>query len=150
MPNRHLRLTPPARRASAKLAALFGLVVLGGCHHYESRALGPGGMRVSSVPEGAAVDVRFASPRTFRGSSGLDRVVRVRGSVDRTSGDTLFVRVGEAAPLGSGLRAVDPAVRVPVVVTRDTAVRVRELSRSRTILTAAGALLAALVLVAAS
>lgn len=145
----------PRRRASLAIRArlvpgvLLG-AALGGCFHYESRALGRGGVRVTSVREGTAVDVRFAEPRTFPGRRGLDRVVRVRGTVDRTSGDTMVVRVEGAAPLGGGVREVDPAISVPIVIGRDTAVRVRTLSRTRTLLIALGGLLAAVAFVAAS
>jgi len=145
-----LRARRAARAARASLGALAIGAAVAGCYRFEPRALGPGGRRVTSVREGAAVDVRFASPRAFRGSPDLARVVRVRGRVDRVSGDTLVVRVESAAPLGSGLREVEPAVRVPVVVSRDTAVSVRELSRTRTALVGLGALVAAIALIAAS
>ena len=145
----------PSRRASVAIRARLvpGALLcaaLGGCYHYESRALGPGGVRVTSLREGTAVDVRFAAARTFPGRRGLDRVVRVRGTVERTGGDTMVVRVDGAAPLGSGVREVDPAVSVPIVIGRDPAVRVRTLSPTRTLLAALGGLLAALAIVAAS
>ena len=124
-------------------------VLLGGCQAWHRVPLGAGGRPVAAVQPGTRVDLRFASPRRLAVSGVPDRVIRVRGSVERARGDTLWVRVEEAAALGGDLRGVERAPVAPVHVNRDVAVQLRERSGRMTALLLAGAAaIVAIVLIA--
>ena len=136
-------------RPIARALLLPLALLLGGCQAWHRVPLGAGGRPVAAVRPGTGVDLRFAAPRRLSASGLPDRVVRVRGSVDRVRGDTLWVRVEEAAALGGDLRSVDRAPVAPVLVNRDVAVQLRERSGRLTALLLAGAAaIVAIVLVA--
>jgi hypothetical protein len=136
-------------RSLAGMVALSVPLLLGGCRSWHRVPLGPGGRVVADVPPGTGVDLRFAAPRRLAGPGLPDRIVRLRGTVERAKGDTLWVRIDEAAPLGGELRGVDRAPVAPVIVNRDVAVQLRERSGRLTLLVLAGvAALVAIVLIA--
>lgn len=125
-------------RRTIRLLALLLVGVVPACQAWHRVPLGPGGRPVAGVRAGTGVDLRFAAPRTFAAQGLPPRVARLRGIVDRARGDTLWVRVDEAAALGGELRAVEGAPIAPVVVNRDVAVQLRERSGRRLALVLAG------------
>ena len=131
-----------------RLGLAASLLPLAGCQAWHHVALGTGGRPVAQVREGTPVELAFAAPRRVAAPGLPDRVIRLRGQVQRARADTLFVRVDEAAVLGGELRGVARAPVAPVVVDRNVAVRLRERSRSRTLLAVVG--VAALVAVVMS
>lgn len=134
-------------RAAIRLAACCAVVVLSGCSRWHNVALGPGGRAVAEVQPGTPVELTFAAPRRVQG---LPRpVARLTGTVERSSRDTLHVRVRQAATLGAELRSVERQAVAPVIVDRDVAVRLHERSGRRTALLLAGvAAVVAIVLLA--
>lgn len=132
-----------------RLATLALLALLAGCQAWHRVPLGAGGRPVAQVREGTPVDLRFAAPRRLAARGLPDRVARVRGTVDRARGDTLWVRVEEAAALGGELRPVSGAPVASVIMNRDVAVQLRERSGRLTLLVLAGvAAVVAIVLLA--
>ena len=136
-------------RRRLRLLPILLLGPLGACQAWHRVPLGPGGRSVEEVRAGTGVDLRFAAPRRITGRGRPERVVRILGTVDRARGDTLWVRIAEAATLGGELRPVDGAPIAPVVMDRDVAVQLRERSGMRMALVLAGVLgLVAIVLLA--
>ena len=134
-------------RATIRLAACCALVVLAGCSRWHNVALGPGGRPLAAVQPGTPVELSFAAPRRV---PGLPRpVARLAGTVERSSRDTLHVRVRQAAALGAELRPVERPTVAPVILDRNVAVRLHERSGRRTALLLAGvAAIVAIVLLA--
>lgn len=134
-------------RAAIRLAACCAFVVLSGCSRWHNVALGPGGRAVAAVQPGTPVELTFAAPRRVQG---LPRpVARLTGTVERSSRDTLHVRVRQAATLGAELRSVERPTVAPVIIDRNVAARLHERSGRLTALLLAGvAAVVAIVLLA--
>jgi hypothetical protein len=134
-------------RAAIRLAACCALALLAGCSRWHNVALGPGGRAVTEVRRGTPVELSFAAPRRVQGVA--RPVARLAGTVERSSRDTLYVRVREAAALGAELRPVERPTVAAVVVDRNVAARLHERSGRLTAMLLAGvAAVVAIVLLA--
>lgn len=134
-------------RALVRLVACCALALLPGCSRWHNVALGPGGRPLAAVRPGTPVELGFAAPRRVQGLP--QPVARLAGTVERSSRDTLHVRVREAAALGAEMRSVERPTVAAVIVDRDVAVRLHERSGRLTVLLLAGvAAIVAIVLLA--